>query len=96
MYILYKYTSVFGQAYIYMCVSTDISTLKKEKKCTKGVRNISDKEITSTYVSHLDSLESIGEIWFLVRFLLCLQSTGWTPVSSYSTTCWQRLHISCH
>lgn len=70
MYILYKYTSVFGQAYIYMCVSTDISTLKKEKKCTKGVRNISDKEITSTYVSHLDNLESIGEIWFLVRFLL--------------------------
>lgn len=51
-------------------MSTDIYTLKKIKKCTKIVRNISEKEVAGTCASHLDNLESVGDTGFHIGLLL--------------------------
>lgn len=64
-----------------MCVYRHLYTLKGKKR-TKIVRNISEKEIARTYASHLNNLESIG-VSCQVSAPICLQSMGWTPLSSH-------------
>lgn len=81
-----------------MGVSTDISTLKKGKKCTNIVRNISEKKNSQDICFPLGQPGEHWRNWVScqVSVLIYLQSTGWMPLPSYSTRCWQRFHIPCH